>query len=182
MAFCLYSGVLLVGVIVNLMLSFLECFVQIQCSSSMVENYVSAIQASFVLYELLFAVFEHPKIKHFFKSLRINRPLTLKTHNMIDLLTLRRISLAFLDLPHGRVYRAIILTGYFFFFFFFAFIRLHNLTPHSLTYFDPSWYLTVHDIFTRKFVKLLIKWPKKTNFSVYPFPDFGSPGFAPFSS
>ena len=70
MAFCIYSGVILVDVNVKLILSFLECLVQNQCSCA--ENYVTAIKASFILYELPFAVFIHPKIKYFGKSLKIN--------------------------------------------------------------------------------------------------------------
>ena len=54
----------------------------------------------------------------------------------------------------SQVYKAVILTG------FFAFIRLSNLAPHSLTSFDPIRHLAGHDVFfTKKFVKLLIKWP-----------------------
>ena len=71
---------------VKFTLSLLKCLVQNQCSSAMVENYVLVIKASFILYELPFVVFEHPKIKYFIKS-----PLTLKTHNLIDLSMLRGI-------------------------------------------------------------------------------------------
>ena len=146
---------MLADVNVKFILSFLECLVQSQCSCSMVENYVSAIKANFILYEFPFAVLSHPKVKYFIKFLKINRPLTLKTHNLIDLQILRRLSEACLHLPQGQVYRAIFLTG------FFAFMRLSNLAPHSLTTFDPTRHLTGHDVFfSRSFVKLLIKWSK----------------------
>ena len=60
-----------------------------------------------------------------------------------------------MDLTHGVVYRTGFLTG------FFPFFRLSNLAPHSLSSFDPSRHLTGHDVFfTKKFVKLLIKWSK----------------------
>ena len=91
-AFCVYSGVILADVNVKFILSFLECLAQNQCSCAMIENYVSAIKASFILYELPFAVLCHPQIKYFVKSLKINRPLTLKLHNLIDLQTLRNLS------------------------------------------------------------------------------------------
>ena len=53
------------------------------------------------------------------------------------------------------VHRAVFLTG------FFAFFRLSNLAPHSLATFDASRHLTGHDVFfTKKFVKILIKWSK----------------------
>ena len=63
--FCIFSGVVLVHFNVKVILPFLECLVQNKCSSAMVENYVSAIKASFILYESPFVVFNHPKIKYF---------------------------------------------------------------------------------------------------------------------
>ena len=111
-AFYLFSRILPVDVNVKVILLFMECLVQNQCSSAMVENYVSAIKSSFVLYELPFVVFDHPKIKYFIKSLKINRPLTLKTHNLMPLSMLRRISIACLDLPHRVVYKVVFLTGF----------------------------------------------------------------------
>ena len=76
-AFCIVSGVILPDVNVIIVMSFLECPVQNHCSCVMSENYMSAIKASFVLYDLPFVGFEHPKIKYFIKSIKINRPLTL---------------------------------------------------------------------------------------------------------
>ena len=152
-AFCIYSDVILVDVNVKFILSFLECLVHNQCSCAMIENNVSARKTSFMLYELPFAVFTHPKIKYFIKSMKINRPLTLKTHNLIDLHTLRQLSRACLKLPHDQVYKAVFLIWLF------ACMRLSNLTPHFLTSFDPTRHLTGHDVFfTKKCVDLLIKW------------------------
>ena len=154
-AFCVISGVLLPDVNVKFIMSFLECLVQYHCSCAMLENYMSAIKANLILYDLPFVVFDHPKIKYFIKSIKINRPLTLRPHNTVDLPVIRRISRACLDLTHGVVYRAVFLTG------FFAFFRLSNLVPHSVSSFDPSRHLTGHDVFfTPKNVKLLIKWSK----------------------
>ena len=154
-AFCIVAGVLITDVNVEIVMSFLECMVQNNCSCAVLENYMSAIKANFILYDLPFTVFDHPKIKYFIKSIKINRPLTLRPHNTIDLSNLRRISRACLDIPHGLVYKAVFLTR------FFAFFRLSNLAPHSLASFDPSRHLTGHDVFfTQKFVKILIKWTK----------------------
>ena len=154
-AFCIVAGVLMSNVNVEVVMSFLECMVQNHCSCAVLENYMSAIKANFVLYDLPFLVFDHPKIKYFIRSIKINRPLSLRPHNTIDLSTLKRISRACLDLPHGLVYRAVFLIG------FFAFFRLSNLAPHSLSSFDASRHLTGHDVFfTKKLVKVLIKWSK----------------------
>ena len=95
---------------------------EIECSCAMVENYLSAIKANLILFDLPFV----------------------KAHNLIDLQTFRQLSMACLSLPHGQVYKAVILTG------FFAFMRLSNLAPHSLTSFDPTRHLTGHDIFFTK--------------------------------
>ena len=154
-AFCIISAVILPDINVEVIMSFLECLVENNCSCAMLENYISAIKANCILYDLTYYVFDHPKIKYFIKSIKINRPLTLRPHNTVDLSILRRMSKACLKLTHCLVYMAVFLTG------FFAFFRLSNLAPHSLSSFDPSRHLIGHDVFfTKKFVKILIKWSK----------------------
>ena len=68
--------VLLHSVDVKILFSFLECLVSNNCTYSMLCNYVSAIKASFVLYDLPHDLLDHPRLKLFLKSVRINRPLT----------------------------------------------------------------------------------------------------------
>ena len=151
-AFCVHTKCALADVNIKVILSFLECLVINDCSVSMIENYVSAIKAHFVLHDLSFTVFEHPKLKYFLKPLRINRPLTVKPHNIISIDRLIQISQACDNVTNGPVYRAVFLVG------FFGFCRLSNLAPHALTAFDPSRHLTGEDIFfTKKFVKVLLK-------------------------
>ena len=136
MAFCIHMRVLLHSVDVKTLLSFLECLVSNNCTYSMLCNYVSAIKASFVLYDLPHDLLDHPRLKLFLKSVRIHRPLTLVPHNIIDLDMLEKISVACDSLKSPKVFRAISLTG------FFAFLRLSNLAPHSLATFDYTRYLT----------------------------------------
>ena len=139
----------------KVLLAFLECLVLNHCSTCVVTNYLSVIKAYFVLYDLSFVVFEHPKIKYYIKSLKINRPLAVKSHNLIDISWLTSISAECSNLPSASVYRAIFLTG------FFGFLRLSNLAPHSLAAFDPSRLLMGQDVFfSKKHVKILIKWSK----------------------
>ena len=89
------------------------------------------------------------------KSVRINRTLVVKSHNIIDITWLQAISSACSDIQSGQVFRPIFLTG------FFAFLRLSNIAPHSLRSFDPSRHLTGEDVFfSKKFVKILLKWSK----------------------
>ena len=106
-AFCVYIKCLLVEIDIKVVLSFLEYLVINDCSTSMVENYVSAIKAHFVLYHLSFVVFEHPKLKYFLKALSINRPLTVKPYNIISVERLAQILAACENLTSGLVYRAI---------------------------------------------------------------------------
>ena len=141
MAFCIHIRVLLHSVDVKILLSFLECLVSNNCTYSMLCNYVSAIKASFVLYDLPHDLLDHPRLKLFLKSVRINRPLTLVPHNIIDLDMLEKISLACESLKSPKVFRAIFLTG------FFGFLRLSNLAPHSLATFDYTRHLTGQDLF-----------------------------------
>ena len=53
-AFCLSTKSLLIRTNVKVVLSFLECLVANECSASMIANYVSAIKASFIMYDLPF--------------------------------------------------------------------------------------------------------------------------------
>ena len=155
LAFCVYMGVASVKIDVNVILSFCECLVANNCSVSMVSNYLSAIKANFVLYNMCFTLLDHPRIRYFQKSMRIHRPLTLTSHNIINLSMLEKISRACNDISFSEVFRAIFLTG------FFGFFRLSNLAPHFISTFDPSRHLTGHDLFfTKKLVKILIKWSK----------------------
>ena len=119
----------------------------------MICNYASAIKANFVVYDLPFQICEHPKIKYFIKSLKINRPLSITHHNIVDIPMLRHMCDVALTLPGGQIYKAIILMD------FFAFLHLSNLCPHSITSFDPSRHLTGADlVFTKQYVK--VKWSK----------------------
>ena len=52
LAFCIYMEVARESVNVKVILSFLECLVSNDCAYSMLANYLLAIKASFVLYDL----------------------------------------------------------------------------------------------------------------------------------
>ena len=106
MAFCIIMNVQLVKISVKV-LSFLECLASNQCSATMVANYVSAIKANLTLYHLNFSICDHPNVKYFIRSLRINRPLSVVYHNIIDIPMLKRISRLALTFKQGRIYKAI---------------------------------------------------------------------------
>ena len=154
-AFCIYYQCQLCSVDTKIILSYLECLVHNNCSVCVIANYVSAIKANFVLYDLPHTVLEHLKIKYFLKAIKNNRPMSIRSHNIISIHRLAQISSACSDMTFGSVYRAVFLMG------FFAFLRLSNLTPHAIASFDCTRHLTGEDIyFTKKIVKVLIKWSK----------------------
>ena len=74
--FCVIMEVALIDVSVKVIVSFLECLVTNKCSVSMVANYVSAIKAKFIVFDLNFHVCDHPKVKYFVKSIKIIHPLS----------------------------------------------------------------------------------------------------------
>ena len=153
-AFCIVTKCAFVNINVIVVLSFLECLVGNSCSAGMVANYVSAIRASFVMYDLPYLVLDHPKVKYFLKSLRINRPVVVMPHNIITISRLIDISLACDLVTSPQVLGAAFLLG------FFAFFRLSNLVPHAVGEFDFTRHLTGDDIFfTSKYAKVL-KWSK----------------------
>ena len=121
----------------------------------MIANYVSALKAHFVLYDLPFELLDLPKVKYFVKSIRINRPLSITSHNVITIPILIQISQSCEALDSGGVYRIAILLE------FFAFMRLSNLAPHALGLFDETRHLTGEDVMFRKdYAKVIIKWSK----------------------
>ena len=154
-AFCLLTKSSLIHVNVKVILSFLECLVTNECSASMIANYVSVIKASFVMYDLPFETLDHPKVKYLWKALRINRPVTITSHNVITIPQLNDLSRARDLLTSPQVYRATFLLGLF------AFLRLSNLVPHARADFDHTRHLTGNAVFfTDKYLKVLIKWSK----------------------
>ena len=112
-AFCIFTKSCLGNANVKLILSFLEYLVSNAVSPCMLANYVSAIKASFILYNLPFQVLDHPRVKYFIKAVKINRPPALKTHNVISISMLIKLSLACDDIPSGQVYKATLLLGFF---------------------------------------------------------------------
>ena len=148
-------GVSLRHLSVEILLAFLECLLANDVSVVVLCNYVSAIKAQCIMYDLKYNVCNSVKIKYFIKSVKISRPLCLKPHNVIDLEMLRALISKTANLKLGKVIKAIILVG------FFGFLRLSNLAPHSKASFDPSRHLTGSDVFfTEDYVKLLLKWSK----------------------
>ena len=60
-------------------------------SGHMISNYVSAIRAKFVLYDLKYKLLESPKIKYSITSLLINRSLAIVKQNSKDINNLKAL-------------------------------------------------------------------------------------------
>ena len=56
-AFCIISAVVLPDINVGVIMSFLECLVENNCSCAMLENYMSAIKTNCILYDLPYYVY-----------------------------------------------------------------------------------------------------------------------------
>ena len=136
-------------------LSYLEYLPTNNVSVNMIANHVSAVRANFVILGLSYHIWDHPSIKYFQKSIKINRPLAPTVRNIIDIHTLTDMVNHCESLYLGPIFKSVFLIA------FFGFLRLSNISPHSVAAFDPSRHLTTSDvIFTSKFLKIIIKWSK----------------------
>ena len=104
-AFCIVTRSCIFNVSVKMVLSFLECLVSNTCSCYIIGNYVSALKAYFVLYDLPFEVLNHPKVKYFIKALKIKGSLAINSHNIITIPILTQISQSCKALDSGQIYR-----------------------------------------------------------------------------
>ena len=153
--FCLCSGVDLCRPDLSCVIAYLEFLVENKVSVNMIANHVSALQAQFIIYGLPFHILEHPKIKYFQKSLKINRPPTSVTRNIMSLQMLSALVHECSNIPFGRVFKSIFLIA------FFVFLRVSNLDPHAIPAFDPTRHLTLGDIKIHpKCMHIKIKWSK----------------------
>ena len=83
-AFCVFVKLSLKNVNEKNVISFLEYLAQQNISVHMLANYVAAIKANFIIYNLDKTCLSDPKIKYFLKSVRINRPLAVPRKNIMS--------------------------------------------------------------------------------------------------
>ena len=100
-AFCVCVDVQLCIISVSLILWSLEYLIKNHGTVCMIKNYVSALRALSVVYNLDNKLFDHPRVKYNVKSLIINHPLSQKRHGRgsCDII------------PHGQVLKAVICMG-----------------------------------------------------------------------
>ena len=153
--FCVCNKINIIYITIDEIMAYMEYLVENGVSVNMVANNISAIRAKFVMYGLPHDLLHHPRIQYFIKSLKINRPLTVTTRNIMSLSTLETLVQLCESLPSGISFKAIFLIA------FFVFLRISNVAPQSLSQFDPSRHLTPADVkISKKYMKLIIKWSK----------------------
>ena len=155
MAFLVVSGLHPCEVNVQLLLAFLEYLYQNNCAVSNIANNLAAIRALSIIYDLPTECFKHQKIQMFIRSLKLNRPLTLRSQSVLDEHMLNQVILACHQLQNPLVFSAIYLLA------FSSFLRLSNIVPHSTSTFDVSRHLARDDIiFGQHLGIIVVKWSK----------------------
>ena len=84
MGFCVITSLNVQSIQVHDIIAYLEYLVENGVSYNMISNNISALKANFIMYDLRFHLLEHPRIRFFIRSLKINRPLSLVKHNILS--------------------------------------------------------------------------------------------------
>ena len=153
--FCICSKIVIQCISLQEIMAYLEFLVENNVSANMLANNISALKANFVKWGLKFKIWDHPRIKYFLKSVKINRPLCPTRRNIMSLDMLKKLIIACNSLESHYTYKALFLMA------FFGFLRISNLAPHSYSQFDPSRHLTPSDIIFKKSTMIVVlKWSK----------------------
>ena len=153
--FCICNKIVIQCISLQEIMAYLEFLVENNVSANMLANNISALKANFVKWGLKFKIWDHPRIKYFLKSVKINRPLRPTHRNIMSLDVLRKLIKACDTLESHFTYKAIFLMA------FFGFLRISNLAPHSYSQFNPSRHLTPSDIgFKKSTMTVALKWSK----------------------
>ena len=97
-------------------MAYMEYLVENGVSVNMVANNILAIKAMFVMYGLPHPLLQHPRVHYFIKSLKINRPLSVTSRNIMSLPELTELVKLCDSLPIGPPFKAIFLIAFFCFF------------------------------------------------------------------
>ena len=109
----------------------------------------------FIIHNLPTQPFRDEKIQMFVKSVKINRPLLIKTNSIFTEQMLLDIIATTETLEFSEIFLSVYLLA------FFSFLRLSNMVPHAKNGFDPSRHLAQGDIiFSDNEAIVLVKWSK----------------------
>ena len=155
LAYCCFIQVQVHQLTPLILLSFLEFLKYNGMSHSGIANHLSAVKTSLTMYGVSVFPFLNPRIKHFQRSLSLNKQFTGKIRKIIDINTLTDIVCICDTMWMGQIFKALYLVA------FFSFLRISNLVPHKITAFSPLEQLTRGDIFfAPPGLHILIKWTK----------------------
>ena len=116
LALCICMKISVYSIEVDHILCFMEFLVGSKVSVSMIQNYLSAVRAKFVFYDLNSCILSDQRIRLYIKSLKINRPLVSATPHTMTVDQLKQLSVLFDHIRMSSVYRAIFLVAFFIFF------------------------------------------------------------------
>ena len=159
-AFTVFLNTTINQVNADFLLLYLEFLVYNGASPSQVANHLSALKAKFIIFSLDSPMFDDPRLSYFIRSLKLNAPLRVTLHNIIDIKLLTSIIRQCDKFYMGQIFKAMYLLA------FFSFLRLSNMCPHSKNSFSPLKHLTPQDIFFKQDSAIvLIKWSKTLQFN-----------------
>ena len=179
MCFCVFVDLDVSHLDVDGILAYLECLNFNKVSVNMISNHLAAIKAKLIVLGLNPSPLDHRKVKYYIRALKLNRPISVTSHNIITVQRLLKIVYQCDYLYMGKVFKAVFLVA------FFGFFMLSNLSPHSLTTFDFTRHFAGGDVFFEKnMVKILLKWSKtiqtRDQVKVISLPRLGSNPLCPY--
>ena len=155
MAFLMAAGLLPSQVDVHILLAFMEYLCQNNFTPLNISNYLAGIRTFCLIYNIPNMAFKDEKIQMFIRSLKINRPLSIKNTSILTDAMIFDILETTAQLENPQVFTALYLLA------FFSFLRLSNMVPHSFASFDLSRNLARGDIiFSHDIAIILVKCSK----------------------
>ena len=132
MCFCICLDIDVSIFYVNVILAFMVCFDTNQVSVNMSVNYMYlvVIKANVLGLSLNLSPSEHKIIKYYVTSLKLHRPMSITTVNLISVTMLEKIVHQCDSMYTECIFKAVFLVT------FFSFLILSDLAPHSFSYFD----------------------------------------------
>ena len=176
--FCICSDIDPTEITLHEVLAYLEYLSENNVSCNMLANNISALKANFIMYSLQYELMEKPQVRLFVKATKINRPLAITTRNIMSIDILKDLIAACDALKSPYTFKAIFLIA------FFGFLRISNISPHSVREFDTSRHLIRGDVqFKPPGMLITLKWSKtmqsRDKLHVIALPSLGSSSLCP---
>ena len=140
LAFLVVTGLTPCQINVDIILAFLEYLVDNSLYVANICNYLADLRTMFIIQNLPTHPFRDEKIQMFVKSVKLNRPLLVKTNSLFSEQMLLDIIAATETLEFSEIFLSVYLLA------FFSFLRLLNMVPHAKNGFDPSRHLAEGDL------------------------------------